>query len=648
MNEDLNNRIDGTNDAESVGESDLHLKNENASPNEKTVNGEDGIENKLDFNRTYSAGDLGIEIPKSSELGDLKSQYSVLSANKQQKHNIHGTNTGTESGLPGNDAENSLPDKDVVHKNDTMSHNKGPLNMQGENVGPFKEHIANSENMAAGNDIQAGQTDSNRVTSGKSVQNLNVSEARSNKARNFTLKIEDDLPYPNSSSNNSFFNTMLTNQTLSDKNVDSNGVSIDKETLKDRERAFYEAENRKNHVEEKQFSAKHNKRVSPKKKLKRGSGCMPKIIISIIVVVCSIVLSYFILVCVNDLLGLFKQDDMVIVTIPDSAVVYDDRNAETAESGTGDGSSESDDGYIPTRAIAEILSENGLIDQPEFFILFSKMMNYDGDYQTGTFGLNPKEGYEGMIKALQYREKMAETVNITFPEGMTIEEIGTRLEERGVCDKDVFVEALKNSDYSSDFSFVSNIPEKEGRYYKYEGYLFPDTYNFYVDSTVDNAISRFLEGFANHWTDEYQSRAEELGMTMDDVITLASIVQKEAGVSSEMKRVASVFHNRLNSDYQRLESDPTVFYYQDSIYPYIPADDEATREFYSDHYSTYKCTGLPAGAISNPGTDAIEAVLYPEETDYLYFVTDEEGNYYYAETYSEHLANCERAGIQVR
>ena len=78
-----------------------------------------------------------------------------------------------------------------------------------------------------------------------------------------------------------------------------------------------------------------------------------------------------------------------------------------------------------------------------------------------------------MIKALQYREKMAETVNITFPEGMTIEEIGTRLEERGVCDKDVFVEALKNSDYSSDFSFVSNIPEKEGRYYKYEGYLFP-------------------------------------------------------------------------------------------------------------------------------------------------------------------------------
>ena len=184
---------------------------------------------------------------------------------------------------------------------------------------------------------------------------------------------------------------MLTNQTLSDKNVDSNGVSIDKETLKDRERAFYEAENRKNHVEEKQFSAKHNKRVSPKKKLKRGSGCMPKIIISIIVVVCSIVLSYFILVCVNDLLGLFKQDDMVIVTIPDSAVVYDDRNAETAESGTGDGSSESDDGYIPTRAIAEILSENGLIDQPEFFILFSKMMNYDGDYQTGTFGLNPKE-----------------------------------------------------------------------------------------------------------------------------------------------------------------------------------------------------------------------------------------------------------------
>ena len=132
---------------------------------------------------------------------------------------------------------------------------------------------------------------------------------------------------------------------------------------------------------------------------------------------------------------------------------------------------------------------------------------------------------------------------------------------------------------------------------------------------------------------------------MDEIITLASIIQSEAGDVKEMGKVSSVLHNRIESpDYGKLQCDVTINYVNENILdsPYI--DGDKTR--FSEYYNTYKVSGLPVGAICNPGADAINAALNPEKTDYFYFVTDKDWNYYYASTYEEHLKNCKKCGIE--
>ena len=138
-------------------------------------------------------------------------------------------------------------------------------------------------------------------------------------------------------------------------------------------------------------------------------------------------------------------------------------------------------------------------------------------------------------------------------------------------------------------------------------------------------------------------KAEELGMSMDEVITLASIVQQEASVPSVMANVSSVLHNRLNSpSYPCLQCDATIFYLKRSVKPYI-GEEQANK--YDEFYNTYDRKGLPAGPITNPGIEAINAALNPADTEYYFFVTDNDGNYYFAKTYREHLENCKTAGV---
>ena len=140
-------------------------------------------------------------------------------------------------------------------------------------------------------------------------------------------------------------------------------------------------------------------------------------------------------------------------------------------------------------------------------------------------------------------------------------------------------------------------------------------------------------------TEEYYERAKQLGYTIDEIITLASVIQKEAGDKNEMKKVSSVLHNRLDSTkYKSLQCDVTVNYINNYVTdsPYITD----TSVDYAKNYNTYKCEGLPVGAICNVGVDAIEAALYPADTDYFFLVTDSKMNYYYATTYEEHQKNC--------
>lgn len=238
------------------------------------------------------------------------------------------------------------------------------------------------------------------------------------------------------------------------------------------------------------------------------------------------------------------------------------------------------------------------------------------------------------------------TVTVTFPEGLTLVQIAQKLQENEVCDAARFIEISNDYSYISSlgYSFISDIEDYNERAYILEGYVFPDTYEFYRGESEEKALSRFLNNTQRKLTAEYKERAKELGYTLDEIITLASIVQEESYTDESVKNVASVLHNRLKSpSFPKLQCDVTIHYVNDYITdsPYIASDED-----FPEKYNTYKCEGLPIGAICNPGLEAIEAALYPAETDYYYFVTDSDWNYYYAETYAQHKKNCSAVGLE--
>ena len=238
------------------------------------------------------------------------------------------------------------------------------------------------------------------------------------------------------------------------------------------------------------------------------------------------------------------------------------------------------------------------------------------------------------------------TVTITFPEGYTLVQMAERLEENKVCSASEFIALTNNYEYiqTLGYSFTDGITNPESRAFYLEGYIFPDTYEFYKGESPERTLRRFLDNTQRKLTAEYEQRAEELGYTLDEIITLASIVQKESFTHDSLKNVASVLHNRLGSAYfQRLQCDVTIHY----INEYVSNSKHLTGDtsVYAELYNTYKCSGLPAGPITNPGLSAIEATLYPAETNYYYFVTDSNRNYYYAETYAQHKANCNKVGL---
>ena len=262
------------------------------------------------------------------------------------------------------------------------------------------------------------------------------------------------------------------------------------------------------------------------------------------------------------------------------------------------------------------------------------------------FGCSGKE-------SLQETEAMPDTteatedpiVRVTFPEGLTVTEIAEKLEKNSVCSASDFMEAVCDFESVKDsYFFTTAIENADKKAFALEGYVFPDTYDFYRGESAAKALSRFLSNTEKKLSQQLFDRADELGYSMDEIITLASIIQEEAGDPKEMGKVSSVLHNRINSpDYGRLQCDVTINYVNLFITnsPYLKND----TSHFSELYNTYKVMGLPVGAICCPGMDAIMAALYPEDTDYFFFVTDKDMNYYYSSTYSEHLENCKICGI---
>lgn len=292
------------------------------------------------------------------------------------------------------------------------------------------------------------------------------------------------------------------------------------------------------------------------------------------------------------------------------------------------------------REICKILKDGGVINEPLTFQLYAWIRDRT-DFKPGEYIMTDKMDYNSIIYALRMGTERTDIVEIVFPEGLSVLDMARTLEEKGVCSADGFINAVKNSSFN--YAFVDQIPKDALRYYRLEGYLFPNTHQFFIGENPESVINRFLKDFSGRITEEMRVRMNELNMTLDDVLTLASIIQMEASDPTEMKNVSEVYHNRLqNPDvYALLQSDPTIYYVERVIKKTITNTNQAMY----DAYNTYVCTGLPVGPICNPGEDAIMAALYPaaHEQTYYFFVTDKAGTYYYAETDEQHEINKAQA-----
>lgn len=297
-----------------------------------------------------------------------------------------------------------------------------------------------------------------------------------------------------------------------------------------------------------------------------------------------------------------------------------------------------------TEQIADALHTAGVIQRPDFFKLYSKLTKADGHYNNGTYKIDTSMDYEAIINNLQSNANRVDIVKITFPEGTNAPEVAQLLQDNGVCSKDEALAYINSNQLDEKYDFLKGLAGE--RYYHMEGYLFPDTYDFFKDEAPENAISKLVSNCNKKLTKEVRDQIAASGMTTDEIMTLASMIQAEAADEEDMYVISSVFHNRLNSDgtdgLLRLQSDPTMYY----PYRTKAAVPEDIRDTYSSKYNTYEIQGLPAGPICNPGSKAIDAALNPKDTKYYYFCHDAERNAYYARTLDEHQANLRKAGLR--
>jgi UPF0755 protein len=274
---------------------------------------------------------------------------------------------------------------------------------------------------------------------------------------------------------------------------------------------------------------------------------------------------------------------------------------------------------LSLKEVAEELDRKEIITNKALFELWAQVLGYSrkikaGEYKLGSH-MAPKRILEKLIKG------EVVTYPVTVPEGFTAEQISEILHEMGLMDKEKFLSLVNDPSLLEHYGISAP---------SLEGYLYPETYHFARGisprSTIDAMVGRFWQVVS-----PLKERMDKMGMNLQQVITLASIVEKETGLAEERSTIASVFLNRLKKG-MRLESDPTV------IYGIKDFDGNLTRKDLTrpTPYNTYIIRGLPPGPIANPGLEAIKAVLYPAKTDYLYFVSRNDGSHHFSKTLTEH------------
>lgn len=315
-------------------------------------------------------------------------------------------------------------------------------------------------------------------------------------------------------------------------------------------------------------------------------------------------------------------------------------------------------------AIARILGDAGLVKYPDLFELFYrfKLNNTNKDrakdkqvttlITAGTFTLNSANDYNAMVKAMGSYAKPREEIEITIPEGYTCAQIFALLEKKGVCSVKDLEEYAANGDLG-DYWFLEGV--KRGTKYCLEGYLFPDTYRFYTNDNARNALRKLLNGFEYRFTSRMKEKYEDMQkngkvkLTIHEVITLASMIEKETANRNESYDISAVYHNRLANPaaFPYLDCDATVYY---ALGDYFGTHGKLSYEdlsIQSDYNTSWRGgrTGLPIGPIANPGSNSIDAALDPTDANYYYYVYyPAAGKHLFARTLSEHNANVSKVG----
>lgn len=361
------------------------------------------------------------------------------------------------------------------------------------------------------------------------------------------------------------------------------------------------------------------KRTSAKKKQNKTTSILLVALIVVFVFAASFVIRIPLMGIVNDVIAL-NADDTQIRVIIEEGMDYKD--------------------------IVDLFAQKNLISNSAFCKLFVAFRGYDKNrfdeplsYPAGTYYLSSDMGVEGMLSEILNAGSKDSTVTLTFPEGYTVDQIIQKLSKNSVASSSALYAALDDEEIYEDYDFLNYITDKEERYRALEGYLYPDTYEFYIGENAKSVIKKFLNNFADKWTELYSKKAKDLNMTVDEIMIVASILEKEAYDAEQMPIIASIIYNRLESSaFPFINCDSTGQYISNS-----KDNIEKTGNYESllKVYDTYQKTGLPVGPICNPGIDAIEAALYPDDTSYYYFLHSSDGKIYLAKTQAEHEANLE-------
>ena len=267
-----------------------------------------------------------------------------------------------------------------------------------------------------------------------------------------------------------------------------------------------------------------------------------------------------------------------------------------------------------------LLNESGLIKDPFKYRVLARLKGYDKRVQAGEYMLSAS------MSPIQILEKLVSGKvrlhRITIPEGHNLKQIADLVEASGFVSRDIFYTAATNAELVKRQGIDANT---------FEGYLFPDTYHFPRAVSAEEIIATMLQRLRQIFVPEWKSQAENIGFTIHQTLTLASIIEKETGAAFERPLISSVFHNRLKKG-MRLETDPTV------IYGLKDFDGNLTRKHLRTRtpYNTYKINGLPPGPIASPGAESIKAALFPADTKYLFFVSKKDTTHHFSATFAEH------------